>query len=182
MSDEFSNRLADLWQQGGRDLAVGFLRRATHVDQTLAEVLAALQFEGVREHLESIRLRDVFAPAPASQAPQAPQAAPVTQAPNKKTRRPRRTTEQMQQMRQLLQTALIEEPGSLDTVQLVEMLGDNGHTVDTVIVNTLLKALQSEGRISSLGGKPKAWRAVSTPRAVATPMIIRRVHDQVSQD
>lgn len=181
MSDEFSNRLADLWQQGGRDLAVGFLRRATSVDHTLAEVLAALQFDGVQEHLGSIRLREVFGPASQPKAPRAQADAATRPAPTAtKTRRHRRTSEEMQQMRNLLQSALTDEPGSLDTVQLVQMLGDKGHKVDTIIVNTLLKALESEGHIVSLGGKPKGWRTVNTSRAAATPMIIRRAHDQLT--
>lgn len=179
MSDEFSNRLADLWQQGGRDLAVGFLRRATSVDHNLAEVLAALQFEGVQEHLESIRLREVFAPAPVAKPPRVASANPAAQV-TKKARRHRRTSEEMQQMRERLHSALAEEPGSLDTVQLVQMLGEKGHKVDTIIVNTLLKTLESEGHIVSLGGKPKAWRTVSATRNVATPMVIRRAHDHMS--
>lgn len=179
MSDEFSNRLADLWQQGGRDLAVGFLRRATSVDHSLTEVLVALQFEGVREHLDSIQLREVFAPAAPAEGPRVPQPAPTAKAADKQ-RRHRRSSEEMQQMRQRLRTALTEEPGSLNTVQLVDMLNDDGHKVDTIIVNTLLKALEGEGFILSLGGKPKAWRTVNQSRAVATPMFIRRAQDPTS--
>lgn len=179
MSDEFSNRLADLWQQGGRDLAVGFLRRATSADHNLAQILTALQFEGVKEHLGNIRLAEVFgAPGQAAHTPRVPQAA-AKAPPAKQRRRHRRTSEEMQQMRLFLRATLTEEPGSLDTVQLVAMLHQQGHEVDTIIVNTLLKGLETEGHILSLGGKPKAWRSVTKPRVAAAPMFIRRAQDLV---
>jgi hypothetical protein len=159
MSEQFNEHLTNLWQQGGRELALAFLRRAINANCSLAEVLKALDFEGVRGHLADIRLNEAFATQPAAPAAAANVRTGSARVPSGKRRRSRRTADEMQAMRALLQKCLNDENGSMDTVQLVEALEAAGHDVDTIVVNTLLKALEQNGHIVNLGGKPKAWRA-----------------------
>lgn len=169
MAEQFSQRLEEIWQQGGREYVITFLRRAIHPNATLAEVQSALSFTGVAEHLEDICLQDIFTPSNLEQPPAAThtQSEHVIGRPTH-ARRSRRTPEEMQQMRSLLVKFLEDEPGTLNTVQLVEMLAESGHTVDTIIVNTLLKGLEQAGTIKNFGGKPKTWRKVSHGGAYST--------------
>jgi hypothetical protein len=171
-TESFTERLSTLWEQGGRDLAVTFLRRATTLDNTLEEVLAALKFDAVRPYLSDIKLLDIFPPAAARVHQDAtPQVLPA------RRKRQRRSADEMRQMKARLLMLLREEPGSLDTVQMMNTLNEEGHGVDTIVVNSLLKGLEIEGDIVNLGGKPKAWRATPVGRTSAEPPIIKRAHE-----
>jgi hypothetical protein len=54
---------------------------------------------------------------------------------------------------------LVDEPGSLNTTQIVATLEQLGHPFDTMRVNGLLRTFEQEQQVVDLGGKPKAWRA-----------------------
>jgi hypothetical protein len=172
-TESFSERLSSIWSQGGRELAVSFLRRAVTLDNTLAELLAAFEFEGVRDHLGSVRLKEILAPQGRPLQAAAPTVVPARQ------KRSRRSSDEMRQLKTRLMNLLEqEEPGSLDTVQLVTALRQDGHRVDTILVNGMLKLLEEDGRVNSLGGKPKAWRAVKVSKAAATePALIKKSQD-----
>lgn len=178
-TESFSQRLSSIWQQGGRELAVSFLRRAVTLDNTLAELVAAFEFEGVRNHLAGIRLKDILAP----QGPVRPQPATLHTVVPPRQKRTRRSSDEMRQLKNRLVTLLEQEdPGSLDTVQLVTALRQEGQRVDTILVNGLLKLLEDDGCVTSLGGKPKAWRVVKASKTVAEPATIKKAHDNHPQD
>lgn len=181
-TESFSERLSSIWHQGGRELAVSFLRRAVTLDNTLAELMAAFEFEGVQGHLTSIRLKEILAP----KGPARPLAQPQDQQLLHTTvparqKRSRRSSDEMRQLKTRL-VALLEqeEPGSLDTVQLVTALRQEGHRVDTILVNGLLKLLEDDGQVNSLGGKPKAWRVVKVHRTVAEPATIKKAQEVIT--
>jgi hypothetical protein len=179
-TESFSERLTSIWHQGGRELAVTFLRRAVTLDNTLAELVAAFQFDGVKDHLGNIRLKDILAPQP-RQAPAAQPSGMHTVVPERQ-KRGRRSSDEMRQLKSRLLGLLEQEaPGSLDTVQLMGVLRKDGHRVDTILVNGLLKTLEDEGCVSNLGGKPKAWRAAAH-KAVAEPATIKKAHEAVSTE
>jgi hypothetical protein len=85
-----------------------------------------------------------------------PRAAP-TQAPKGKRRR--RTAEELKQIGEAILKMLVDEPGSLNTTQIVATLEQLGHPFDTMRVNGLLRTFEQEQQVVDLGGKPKAWRA-----------------------
>jgi hypothetical protein len=157
--EPFEEHLKNLWTEGTRDIAVAFLQRALQPNSSLAELRAALQFEGVRPYLSTIRLSDVLAQAKVRPAPTAPTATAASAA-----RRPRRrrSAAQMAQMREAIVALLSESPESLNTTQICADLSKRGHGVDTMRVNLLLKGLLKEGAVRDLGGKPKAWRLLRT--------------------
>jgi hypothetical protein len=160
--EEFEQHLKSLWHEGGRDQALSFLRRALNHQTSLEELLAALQFEAVAPHLATISLKDVLgakasaAPTPVVATAHVPRAAP-TQAPKGKRRR--RTAEELKQIGEAILKMLVDEPGSLNTTQIVATLEQLGHPFDTMRVNGLLRTFEQEQQVVDLGGKPKAWRA-----------------------
>lgn len=156
--EPYDEHLKNLWTEGTRDIAVAFLKRAIKPNNSLAELHTALQFEGVRPYLSSIRLSDVLdAVKPAAQRNPQP---PVGRAPTPAARVPRRrrSAEQMQALRQAVLDLLGESPESLNTTQICQSLGQRGHEVDAMRVNLLLKGLLKDKAVRDLGGKPKAWR------------------------
>jgi hypothetical protein len=166
--EQFEERLMSLWKQGSRDVAVSFLQRVVTPDITLTELLAALQFDGVEEYLDDICLRDVFR-MPARIVP-GPQATVVPPRPKRK----RRSPEEMQQMKAQIMAMLSQEPGSLSTSQICAALQAAGHDVDTIRANHLLKALEQDGTVVDLGGKPKAWRAITAGKRTPEPVLIKK--------
>ena len=160
--EEFEQHLKSLWHEGGREQALSFLRRALSHQISLEELLAALQFEAVAPHLATISLKDVLAAkAPAAPAPTVA-AAPVPRAPPApapKGKRRRRTAEELKQIGEAILKMLVDEPGSLNTTQIVATLEQLGHPFDTMRVNGLLRTFEQEQQVVDLGGKPKAWRA-----------------------
>lgn len=159
--EHFEQQLQSLWQEGGRDIALSFLRRAVSVDMPLGNLVAALHFPDVTRHLGTITLRDVLlSEAPAEGGPRsgAPSAQRAT-ASEPTRRRKRRSAEEMAQMQEALVAMLRDEPGSLNTTQMVSALGEQGFDIDSMRVNAMLRGLGSEGMVSDLGGKPKSWRA-----------------------
>ena len=162
--EEFEQHLKSLWQEGGRDVAVSFLKRAVSPTTPLAELLAALQFDAVSPHLAEITLKDVLpvrVPAPhavATSMVHTPRAAPV------KHRRRRRTADELRIIGEAILKMLVDEPGSLNTTQIVANLEEAGHQFDTMRVNALLRGFEQEERVINLGGKPKAWRASAALR------------------
>lgn len=170
----FSEHLDNIWKESGRDMAVSFLQRALRTEMTLADLQRALSFDGVTSHLNEIQLADVLT-AKARQVEPAARAVPAP-APRRavgRPRRQRRSSDEMRQIRQTLHDLILAEPGSLDTVQLVELLAERSHEVDTIIVNSMLKTLQEEGKIVTLGGKPKSWRKAGGPGQTGGPTIRR---------
>ena len=162
--EEFEQHLKSLWQEGGRDVAVSFLKRAVSPSTPLVELLAALQFAAVAPHLGEIALKDVLPGRPP--APHAV-AAPIAHVPRPapaKARRRRRTADELRVIGEAIRQMLVDEPGSLNTTQIVASLEQAGHQFDTMRVNALLRGLEQEEQVVNLGGKPKAWRASATLR------------------
>ena len=176
--DKFTHHLKSLWNQGSREVALAFLRRALTAESTLSEVLCALQFEGVSDHLEGLRLLDVVeAPAAAKPMPTpSPARSPVANAKvSSKGKRRRRSVEEMNQVRATLLELLGDEGQSMTTSEIVAQLGQRGHELDSPRASLLLKQMLSENLVVDLGGKPKAWRAASTaPQRSAEPMYIKK--------
>lgn len=168
LMDEFEQHLKSLWHQGGRDQALAFLRRALSHKISLEELLAALQFEAVAPHLDSIALKDVLAPPHSgahTPAPAAPHRAPTAAVPTKvRGKRRRRTAEELKEIGEAILKMLVDEPGSLNTTQIVGGLEQQGHQFDTMRVNGLLRSFQEQHQVVDLGGKPKAWRASAALR------------------
>lgn len=159
--EEFEQHLKSLWHEGGREQALSFLRRALSHKVSLDELLAALQFEAVAPHLGTITLTDVLGHKTVPQ-PQSPAAAPAGRAAAPaaaKGKRRRRTAEELKQIGDAVLKMLVDEPGSLNTSQIVAGLQSLGHPFDTMRVNALLRGFEQEDQVVDLGGKPKAWRA-----------------------
>lgn len=167
--EQFEEQLQNLWQQGGRDIALSFLRRAVNMDMPLGKLVAALNFADVNRHLGTITLRDILtgsgAARPGAAAEGAGPGQPVGAAAGKTGgRRRRRSADELAAMQKALLDMLRDEPGSLNTTQMVTSLNSDGHDIDSMRINAMLRALGSEGLVSDLGGKPKSWRATSKLR------------------
>ena len=169
--EPFEQQLQDLWKQGGRSLAVAFLRRAIEPNMTLRNLLAALQFGEAAPHLGDIRLQEVLpgAGVAPARAPAAVAVAPRTvaraEAPAKARRR-RRSPAELAKMRADVCTMLVQEPGSLNTTQLASGLAAEDGPVDAVRLGALLRTLVQEELVTDLGGKPKGWRATAKLRGL----------------
>ena len=160
--EPFEQQLQNLWQQGGRDIALSFLRRAVTADMPLGKLMAALNFRDVTNHLGSITLREILGVSDEAE----PSSAPASVAPSARqgTRRKRRSADELGAIRKKLVRMLCDEPGSLNTSQMVAGLKAEGFDFDSMRINALLRTLESEGQVSDLGGKPKSWRATSKLR------------------
>ena len=166
--EQFEQRLAYLWKEGSRDIAISFLRRAVTLDINLAELVAALQFPEVQQYLETIRLKDVLRLAQQPVVGWQPTMVPP------RAKRKRRSGEEMQQLKNHILRMLVAEPGSLNTSQICAALQEAGHDVDTIRANLLLKALEKDGLVADLGGKPKGWRAQHPGKRTAEPVLIKK--------
>ena len=166
--DRNVERLEKIWKQGQRGVAVTFLRRVMQPGSNLAEIHEALQFAEVKELLSSIRLSEVTGAEiePSTGATAAPASAGATQASKRSMRqRTRRGPAEMGQIKESLWHMLRDEPGSLDTTQLHESLAQLGHEIDRITLKRLLSLLESETKITCLGGRPKAWRRIIPAQA-----------------
>lgn len=162
--EQFEQQLQNLWQEGGRDLAVSFLKRAVSPEMPLAKLVAALNFRDVQNHLGSITLRDILGAVGRPEATATAEAAQERPKAKKATRRKRRSAAELDDIRSLVVGMLVDEPGSLNTTQIVAGLAQEGQDFDSMRVNALMRTLQQEELVSDLGGKPKAWRATAKLR------------------
>ena len=161
----FEQRLTTLWRQGSHDVALSFLRRALSTDNTLSEVLTALQFAGVQEYLGDIRLKDVLSIAT--------EVKPTVLPP--RVKRKRRTAEELDLIRDRILSIVTDGPGSVTTTQICEQLQTEGLEMDALRVSLVLKTLKTEEWVVDLGGRPKAWRAGNPQgKRVAEPMMIKK--------
>jgi ribosomal protein L12E/L44/L45/RPP1/RPP2 len=178
MQKSYEERLASLWQQGNREIAVAFLKRAITADITLEQLAKALQFPQVREHLQTVGLRDVLAPAPNPAPTAASAAGATTHAPaerrQKKVRRRRRGAAEVQALKDAVMGRLQSAVSPVTTPHLCEVLAKGGHDVDLLQMNRLLNTLSAEGYVHCLGGKPKAWRLKPQGRTAPEPLVIRK--------
>lgn len=165
-------------------MAAAFLRRAMTPQTTLADVAKALQFDAVRDFLDTLKLSDVLREAAAARpvasgpsveasaspsraaGPASPAAAAA--APERKRRR-RRGPAQMAEIKEEIRRMLVGEPGSLDTTQMHETLKGSGHDIDRLTLNRLLTQLEEEGQVTCLGGRPKSWRSAEGKDAGSAP-------------
>jgi hypothetical protein len=183
-SDSFQERLNTLWNQGSKDIAIAFLRRVMASEMTLLELRAALAFPHVRPHLDNLLLGDILARAPvaperasertaaAAGSSQARAAAAPARA--SATRRKRRSPEEMEATRQALMGRLQAAVGPVTTSHLRDVLNNGGHSVDLLQLGRMLAALEQDGYITCLGGKPKAWRLKPQGRRAPEPLVIRK--------
>ena len=169
-------RLSQLWQEGAREIAISFLKRAIHPELTLAELETILRFDAVSPELGRICLRDVLAPArPAARSEVS--AVPRKVAPPASPRVPRagrRSPEQTEGMKQMLVATLEAKSSGLTTPQLCDKLQVAGFKADAPTATLLLRMMESEGVLQSDNGRPKTWRLKNSGRRVAAPMIIRK--------
>ena len=182
----YQERLTELWNEGSKDIALAFLRRALSHTMSLDELAHALQFAEVRNHLAEIQLDDVL-PALAQSAPPrslhqaaaAPAAEPFVA---EKSRRRRRSSQEISELRDALMGRLQAAVGSVTTSHLRDVLSNGGHDVDLLQLGRMLAALEQEGYITCLGGKPKAWRLKPQGRRAPEPLVIRKAQPAAAQD
>lgn len=165
----YEERLASLWQEGNRDIAISFLKRAITPTMTLAELAQALEFPQVREHLEDIGLTDIFVRRPATPQASQPAQPVVSKAPRK-----RRSAAEMQALRDTVMERLQAAVSPTTTQHLCHVLEKAGHEVDLLQLNRLLNGLEAEGYVVSTGGKPKGWRLKPQGRTAPDPLVIRK--------
>lgn len=165
------DRLQQLWHQGNHTAAVAFLRKAISSKMSLQELALALNFDGVRGHLDTIRLSDILQAVPVYQEPR--QTASLSPAP-KPQRRRRRTAEEMQSLRDAVLKRLQSAVGPVPTPHLIDVLNNGGHDVDALQLGRVMTALEAEGYILSSRTKPKAWRMKPQGRTSAEPYVIRK--------
>ena len=178
-NETMQERLSTLWNQGSRDLAVAFFRRAIGLDMSLAELAAALQFDHVVDHLPQIRLRDILArPEP---TPQAARPVPVSKpSAARDAKRSRRSPAQSRKVRTLLMEMIAAAPDGIDTRQLASALQSSGIAIDVAKCNMVLKDMERAHLIVGDDGRPRVWRAKAQGRAVAEPIVIRKSQESSS--
>jgi ribosomal protein L12E/L44/L45/RPP1/RPP2 len=179
----YEAHLAALWQQGHREIAVSFLKRAIGADMTLEQLAHALQFPQVREFLHTVDLRDVLTPtrAAATTPSNAAESVIAARRPQKKPRRRRRGAAEVQDLKKAVLARLQAALASVSASQLCELLNKGGHEVDLLQMNRLLSALETEGAVTSTSGKPKGWRLKPQGRTSPAPLIIRKAAATVAQ-
>jgi hypothetical protein len=174
-------RLSQLWQEGARDIAISFLKRAIHPELTLAELETILRFDAVSPELDSICLRDVLAPARAaasSEVGAVPRRVAQSPAGPRAPRAGRRSPEQTEGMKQMLIATLEAKSSGLTTPQLCDKLQAGGFKADAPTATLLLRSMETEGVLLSDNGRPKTWRLKNSGRRVPAPMIIRKAPAQ----
>ena len=170
-------KLSALWQEGARDFAVAFFKRAIHADLTLAELAATLQFDSVQSELANITMRQVLAPAPS--APLAPQvAAKKVPETNRGQRRDKRQTEKI---KSVLMESLRSVNAGLSTPELSDILQRRGFSIDTATANLILKNMETAGQITGDMGRPRTWRLKNQGRQNAEPIVIRKAQDRAAE-
>lgn len=176
-SNSYRERLTSLWNEGSKDIALAFLRRATSQDMNLEELAHALQFPQVRDHLQELTLDDVLptkVPALVHVAPATRPTARIVNTAPKPTRRKRRSSDEIAALRDALMGRLQAAVGSVTTSHLRDVLSNGGHDVDLLQLGRMLAALEQDGYITCLGGKPKAWRLKPQGRRAPEPLVIRK--------
>jgi hypothetical protein len=175
-SHSYRERLTSLWNEGSKDIALAFLRRALTQEMTLEELASALQFSQVHDHLAALTLDDVLprAPVVAQPASVAARPTPRAAAAPKNTRRKRRSSDEISALRDALMGRLQAAVGSVTTSHLRDVLSNGGHDVDLLQLGRMLAALEQEGYVTCLGGKPKAWRLKPQGRRAPEPLVIRK--------
>lgn len=165
----YEERLASLWQEGNRDIAISFLKRAITPSMTLAELAQALEFPQVREHLDDIGLTDIFVQKSVAQQPRQPARTSGETAPRK-----RRSAAEMQALRDAVMERLQVAVSPTTTQHLCDVLEKAGHDVDLLQINRLLNGLEADGYVLCTGGKPKGWRLKPQGRTAPDPLVIRK--------
>ena len=182
--NNYRDRLTSLWNEGSKDIAVAFLRRATHYDMNLQELATALQFEEVRDHISELNLGDILPHKPQAQEVKAAAARPVRSQPKpaQPSRRKRRSADEIAALRDALMGRLQAAVGSVTTSHLRDVLSNGGHDVDLLQLGRMLAALEQEGYVTCLGGKPKAWRLKPQGRRAPEPLVIRKAQTTDRKD
>jgi len=178
--NDYQDRLTSLWNEGSKDIAVAFLRRATSYEMSLQELATALQFEEVRKHISDLTLGDILPPKPQAQEVKTAAVRPVrtTHKVAQKSRRKRRSADEIAALRDALMGRLQAAVGSVTTSHLRDVLSNGGHDVDLLQLGRMLAALEQEGYVTCLGGKPKAWRLKPQGRIAPEPLVIRKANDR----
>lgn len=167
--------LQGLWQQGARQVAIDFFRRALSLNLTLQEVLGAIQFTPVHEHVATITLGDVLSdshatkPSPGASKVDRPRGGHAA-----RKKRKRRNPRQLQQLRDLVLKHLAAGDGSAPTTAILAKLQHAGVNLALSKAHSMLKALESAGLVESDSGRPKLWRLKMQGRRVPDPVIIKR--------
>jgi hypothetical protein len=161
MNDE----LQKMWTESSQLVAQEFLRRTIRPDASLAEIKAALDFEGAKDFLGNLRLRDVLAGAKAHAAAEKSEskASPRTgtgKAPRRKMRA-RATTAIMKRL--VLHFLADLDNGALSG-EIGAALKEAGHSTDSTRTYMMLKAMQAAGHITSEGDKRKRWSVTTDGR------------------
>lgn len=167
-------RFDAVWQQIEKNNAVLFLRHALRLDMSLQQLLQALEYRNVHELLAEVRLSDILVNAlRQNQAPATERRATPT---NKvaKARRKRRGADEINQLRDTVLDRMRSAMGSVTTSHLCDVLNNGGFDVDLLQMNRLLNALEQQGYVTCLGGKPKAWRLKPQGRTAPEPMVVRK--------
>ncbi len=171
------DKLSALWQEGARDFAVAFFKRAIHADLTLAELAATLQFESVQCELANITMRQVLSSAAAPTA--APQTATVVAKKVVETNRgQRRDKRQTEKIKAALMEALKSVSAGMSTPELSDLLQRKGFSVDTATANLILKNMETAGQLTGDMGRPRTWRLKNQGRQSAEPIVIRKAQDR----
>ena len=175
------DKLSALWQEGARDFAVAFFKRAIHADLTLAELAATLDFESVQSELANITMRQVLAPAPTpAAAPQAPQQV-VAKQDTETSRGQRRDKRQTEKIKSVLMDSLRSVNAGLSTPELSDVLQRRGFSIDTATANLILKNMEIAGQITGDMGRPRTWRLRNQGRQSAEPIVIRKAQDRSAE-
>ena len=169
------DKLSALWQEGARDFAVAFFKRAIHADLTLAELAATLQFDSVQSELANITMRQILAPASATPPQAAPVVAKKVAETNQGQRRDKRQTEKI---KSVLMDSLRSVSAGLSTPELSDLLQRKGFSIDTATANLILKNMETAGQITGDMGRPRTWRLKNQGRQTAEPIVIRKAQDR----
>jgi hypothetical protein len=62
------------------------------------------------------------------------------------------------------------------------VLSNGGHDVDLLQLGRMLAALEQDGYVTCLGGKPKAWRLKPQGRRAPEPLVIRKAQANDRKD
>lgn len=133
------------------------------MENSLAEVLTALQFAGIQPYLDDIALHEVLEVAAV--------AAPGGVVPPRVKRR-RRSADELAHIRAHILHLVNAAATSVNTTQICDQLQSEGYELDTLRVSLMLKSLKREALVVDLGGRPKAWHAAG--KRAAEPMQIKK--------
>lgn len=178
-TQEIEEKLSDLWQEGSRDVAVAFFRRAIHGELTLAELAATLEFSAVKGELKNITMRQVLT-LPQIETPTM-QARPEVQKIAATSKGQRRDKRQTEKIKHVLLDALKSVGAGLSTPELSDMLQRKGFGIDTATANLILKNMEQTSLITGDMGRPRTWRLKNQGRQVPEPIVIRKAQDRTAE-